>query len=242
MYQSYVGSPLGFVDPNGLDSWYWEALDWFVDFSSGALNDVTLGASGYVQDQVGVTDGGVNHHSGAYGAGETASTVVSVFAGIPGLLKNFGKLAIKKYANDAVDGVGDGTRAATPNGPGRPDGPSGATPSTGGSTNGSSGVNPTPTSPAGPKGPSGDGVTSPGPHAGPGVPGPPNRNIPPKDRDEVNRQGRERGCHRCGIKTPDGIYVPDHQPPLIMDPAGPHTLYPHCKRCSSSQGGHLRWK
>ncbi|NJL75157.1 MAG: hypothetical protein HC892_09100 [Saprospiraceae bacterium] len=35
-----------------------------------------------------------------------------------------------------------------------------------------------------------------------------------------------------------GNFIPDHQPPNALVPDGtPQYLFPHCKNCSSSQGG-----
>lgn len=65
------------------------------------------------------------------------------------------------------------------------------------------------------------------------------------EKDGVNGLGKMYGCHTCGKKKsgwPDGHFTPDHQPPLSL--AGPlhkykGKLYPHCKSCSSKQGGML---
>jgi len=39
-------------------------------------------------------------------------------------------------------------------------------------------------------------------------------------------------------QTKSGNFIPDHQPPNAMVPDDtPQNLYPHCKTCSSSQGG-----
>ena len=71
------------------------------------------------------------------------------------------------------------------------------------------------------------------------------RNFTPDEKDRVNKLGNMYGCNTCGNKEsgwPDGHFTPDHQPPLSL--AGPlHAykgkLYPHCKSCSSKQGGIL---
>jgi len=45
---------------------------------------------------------------------------------------------------------------------------------------------------------------------------------------------------RCGATTPgtkSGDFVPDHQLPSSLNPAGePQVLYPHCLACSREQG------
>gem|GEM_PF-1470047 len=93
----------------------------------------------------------------------------------------------------------------------------------------------------------GENYFRPGPYAGPGVLASkgPSRKIPPNERAEVNRQGDQYGCHTCGAKDsgrPDGKWIPDHQPPNSMNPdGGAQKLYPHCKKCSSTQGGLARW-
>jgi len=65
------------------------------------------------------------------------------------------------------------------------------------------------------------------------------------EKKEVNALGKAYGCHSCGVKIsgwPNNHWTPDHQPPLSV--AGPlhkyvGKLYPHCKECSSLQGGIL---
>jgi len=55
--------------------------------------------------------------------------------------------------------------------------------------------------------------------------------------------GNDTGCHSCGSKTPgtNGNWIPDHQPPLNLNPNNvPMDLYPHCLRCSRVQGGQIR--
>lgn len=71
------------------------------------------------------------------------------------------------------------------------------------------------------------------------------RNFTWSEQDKVNKLGDMYGCHTCGSKVsgwPDGHFTPDHQPPLSL--AGPlynykGKLFPHCKSCSSHQGGIL---
>lgn len=58
--------------------------------------------------------------------------------------------------------------------------------------------------------------------------------------DAVNDIGRTTGCHRCGTTTPGTKwrdFVPDHQRPNSVNPAGrSQVLYPHCLACSREQG------
>jgi len=67
------------------------------------------------------------------------------------------------------------------------------------------------------------------------------RNFSKEVRDKINKIGYETGCHTCGTKTPgtkSGNFIPDHQPANALVPDGtPQKLFPHCKNCSSSQGG-----
>jgi hypothetical protein len=63
------------------------------------------------------------------------------------------------------------------------------------------------------------------------------------ERGKVNKLGKTYGCHSCGTKAPDR-FVPDHQPPLALYQAQHGTLasysghfFPHCRACSSKQGG-----
>ena len=71
------------------------------------------------------------------------------------------------------------------------------------------------------------------------------RNFTQKEKTGVNELGKQNGCHTCGIKQsgwPDGHFTPDHQPPLslVSKLSGYQgNLYPHCKACSSKQGGTL---
>ncbi len=67
-------------------------------------------------------------------------------------------------------------------------------------------------------------------------------------RDEIDRLGRENGCHTCGrfkgsatppnahTGHPMGHWVCDHQPPLgIIPDATEWHLYPQCHHCSNAQ-------
>ncbi len=67
------------------------------------------------------------------------------------------------------------------------------------------------------------------------------RNFTAEERRIINEQGYTNGCHTCGQTSPgtkSGNFILDHQPANALIPAGwPQTFYPHCKYCSSSQGG-----
>ncbi|MGI4743381.1 MAG: hypothetical protein ACRYG7_50155 [Janthinobacterium lividum] len=70
------------------------------------------------------------------------------------------------------------------------------------------------------------------------------RRFSPQEKNAVNRLGTTSGCHMCGTKVsgwPDSHWTPDHQPPLSRSNLANYrgALYPHCKRCSSHQGGVL---
>jgi RHS repeat-associated protein len=86
---------------------------------------------------------------------------------------------------------------------------------------------------------------SPGPHAKESVPARgPERDFTRAERDAVNDIGQQHGCHTCGTKNPgtkSGDFIPDHQPPNVVNPPGnPQELYPQCLTCSRRQGGELR--
>lgn len=85
----------------------------------------------------------------------------------------------------------------------------------------------------------------PGPFAVESIPARgPGRNYRKHEREEINRIGKERGCHACGNKEPgtrSGNFVADHQLPNARNPKGrPQRLYPQCLTCSNRQGGWLR--
>ncbi|WP_061084474.1 DUF6443 domain-containing protein [Chryseobacterium indologenes] len=67
------------------------------------------------------------------------------------------------------------------------------------------------------------------------------RNFTVDERKVINEQGYSLGCHTCGQKSPgtkSGNFILDHQPANALIPSGwPQTFYPHCRFCSSSQGG-----
>lgn len=83
----------------------------------------------------------------------------------------------------------------------------------------------------------------PGPYAREWIPAPPtNRRLNRAERQEVDRLGRTWGCHRCGRTKPGtrtGFFIGDHQVPKSM--GTPTRIYPHCVKCSASQGGLLRY-
>ncbi|HSI20134.1 MAG TPA: RHS repeat-associated core domain-containing protein, partial [Verrucomicrobiae bacterium] len=83
---------------------------------------------------------------------------------------------------------------------------------------------------------------SPGPNAGDSIPARgPGRDFTPEERGKINGIGNDTGCHTCGATDPGtktGNWIPDHQPPNgVNEDGGPQRLYPHCKGCSSTQGG-----
>ncbi|TQN42635.1 RHS repeat-associated protein [Blastococcus colisei] len=81
-------------------------------------------------------------------------------------------------------------------------------------------------------------LLSPGPNARASVPATGPRSTQVQKR-EVDAIGQAHGCHTCGRKTANGRYTPDHQPPTAMANGRAQRLYPHCSRCSRSQGGHV---
>ena len=96
----------------------------------------------------------------------------------------------------------------------------------------------------------GDGLTSPGPFAGPSIPARgPERDFTDQERQLIDEIMSDFGCHRCGTTDPgtkSGHAVPDHRPPNAMaKPGEPRRLYPHCLQCSREQGlaiARLRWQ
>lgn len=84
----------------------------------------------------------------------------------------------------------------------------------------------------------------PGPFAKESIPArSPSRRFTIDERREINRIGSETNCHTCGSATPgtpSGNFVPDHQLPNALNPAGrAQRLYPQCFSCSRRQGGHV---
>lgn len=69
----------------------------------------------------------------------------------------------------------------------------------------------------------------------------PGRDFTASERREINRIGRETGCHTCGTQEPgtrSNNFVPDHQLPNARNIRGrPQRLYPQCLSCSQRQGG-----
>ena len=69
----------------------------------------------------------------------------------------------------------------------------------------------------------------------------PERNFTASEHREINRIGRETGCHTCGTfepGTPRGNFVLDHQLPTRWNPLGKtQRLFPQCATCSQRQGG-----
>ncbi|MBJ6362369.1 RHS repeat-associated core domain-containing protein [Paenibacillus sp. MAHUQ-46] len=91
---------------------------------------------------------------------------------------------------------------------------------------------------------SGKDTLKPGKHAGKSIPARgKGRDFSKEERNKINDIGQNTGCHTCGSKAPgtkSGNFIPDHQPPNSTVPNGtPQQLYPHCKSCSSKQGGTL---
>jgi hypothetical protein len=85
----------------------------------------------------------------------------------------------------------------------------------------------------------------PGPHADESIPARgPQRDFTPTERGDINRIGKDTGCHTCGSTDPgtkSGNFIPDHQPANQLNPTGgPQRLYPHCLSCSRIQGGEVR--
>ncbi|HUU24709.1 MAG TPA: hypothetical protein VMW68_03990 [Methyloceanibacter sp.] len=82
----------------------------------------------------------------------------------------------------------------------------------------------------------------PGPSAGESIPARgPTRRFRVDERREINRIGRESGCHTCGNKDPgtdSGNFIPDHQLPNALNRSDVRQrLYPQCNTCSRRQGG-----
>ena len=71
----------------------------------------------------------------------------------------------------------------------------------------------------------------------------PERNFSVWEHAEIDRIGRETGCHTCGTfepGTPSGRFVIDHQKPSALNKSGSaQRLYPHCLHCSQRQGGYV---
>ncbi len=81
----------------------------------------------------------------------------------------------------------------------------------------------------------------PGPFATQSIPARGNAPLTTAERGQIDAIGRTSGCHTCGTTnpgTPNGRFIGDHQPPSAL--ATPTEVYPHCLRCSTSQGGIVR--
>ena len=81
----------------------------------------------------------------------------------------------------------------------------------------------------------------PGPFAGESIPARgPERDFTAGECREINRIGRETGCHTCGTTEPgteSGNFIPDHQLPNARNSAGQsQRLFPQCQSCSRLQG------
>jgi RHS repeat-associated protein len=62
------------------------------------------------------------------------------------------------------------------------------------------------------------------------------------EQEMINEFGDRNGCSTpgCGATVSgyaDGHWTGDHSPANKLAPNGPWTLYPHCKKCTKSQGG-----
>jgi RHS repeat-associated protein len=83
----------------------------------------------------------------------------------------------------------------------------------------------------------------PGPHAGESVPVQRPGRPGSAQQSEINRIGKDTGCHTCGAKDPgtkSGNHVLDHQPPSALKPPGVEQRgYPHCIGCMRRQGGEI---
>lgn len=82
----------------------------------------------------------------------------------------------------------------------------------------------------------------PGRYASESIPAHPGRATAAEQR-EINRIGRETGCHTCGSKDPgreSGNFTADHQPSTALtEPGEPQIFLPHCDGCSRRQAGEV---
>jgi hypothetical protein len=88
------------------------------------------------------------------------------------------------------------------------------------------------------------GTLKPGRYADKSIPARgPARDFTNAERDQIDAIGKETGCHTCGTTNPgtkSGHFIPDHQPPNVLNPdGGPQRLYPQCLACSRQQGGEV---
>jgi RHS repeat-associated protein len=82
----------------------------------------------------------------------------------------------------------------------------------------------------------------PGPYAGESIPARgPGQIFTTAERNEIDRIGYSTGCHTCGSTNPgtvSGHFIPDHQPPSVLNyNNSTQYLYPQCIECSRRQGG-----
>ncbi|MCD0419676.1 hypothetical protein LOC51_20870 [Rubrivivax sp. JA1024] len=85
----------------------------------------------------------------------------------------------------------------------------------------------------------------PGPYRGESLPARgAGHNFTAAERSEINRIGRETGCHTCGTLDPgskSGNFYIDHQFPNAINQAGrAQRLFPQCRSCSLRQGPFVR--
>ncbi|BDA86422.1 hypothetical protein Sa4125_39640 [Aureimonas sp. SA4125] len=87
----------------------------------------------------------------------------------------------------------------------------------------------------------------PGRFAGESIPArSPSRSYTKREVEEINRIGRETGCHTCGSKD-SGLasrnFFKDHQlPTRWRSPVGSQRLFPQCQNCNGRQGSAVRSK
>ena len=93
-----ANDPINLLDPSGL-AWY-EYFDW-VDpvgnFFVGAVDTVTMGATGWLRDKAGLSDQ-INPCSGGYRYGGHAATVAEFAFGAAALAKGVAKFAARRAA------------------------------------------------------------------------------------------------------------------------------------------------
>jgi hypothetical protein len=85
----------------------------------------------------------------------------------------------------------------------------------------------------------------PGPYAGRPIPAGPGQKPNTAQQNQINSSGQEFGRHTCGTRdpgTPSGNWIGDHQTPTALNPPEQRQYFlPHCRFCSPSQGGLVRW-
>jgi hypothetical protein len=95
-----------------------------------------------------------------------------------------------------------------------------------------------------PWGLAGDETLKPGPYAKESIAArDTSRDFTSEEREEINRIGKQHGCHTCGTTvagTSTGNFIPDHQPPsALLEEGESQRLYPHCLCCSRKQAGQV---